>query len=471
MTTTLSLGALLERDALSARLVAAGLSGEAAAEKAGLFERAAAALEACGIERDASLGAMFVPGRIEVLGKHVDYAGGHSITCAVDRGFALLVQPREDETVQLLRAEAGAGERPAEPDRARFDLDPDLPSTAGHWSDYPMTVARRLARNFPAARRGANIAFASDLPSAAGLSSSSALITATFFALVRVNRLEHEARYRKHLPSFGDLAGYLGAIENGSSIGALAGDRGVGTFGGSQDHTAIIGSRAGALGLFRYCPVRLLRFIDMPEGFTFVVGVSGAEAVKTGEAQRPYNDAATLAADAAAMWREQSGRDDARLKDAIDSSPDAVERLRAALASRPEVLTRFEHFYAENEQIVPAAAEALEHGDVEALGPIVDRSQQLAETQLGNQIPATSHLARSARRLGAAAASAFGAGFGGSAWALMPRDESSAFIERWREDYARHFPREAEHARFFHAEPGPAAFDLAAGPLARLNRR
>jgi len=28
-----------------------------------------------------------VPGRVELVGKHVDYAGGRSITCAVDRGI------------------------------------------------------------------------------------------------------------------------------------------------------------------------------------------------------------------------------------------------------------------------------------------------------------------------------------------------------------------------------------------------
>ena len=32
----------------------------------------------------------FVPGRIELLGKHTDYAGGHSLVCASQRGFAFI---------------------------------------------------------------------------------------------------------------------------------------------------------------------------------------------------------------------------------------------------------------------------------------------------------------------------------------------------------------------------------------------
>ncbi len=325
-----------------------------------------------------------------------------------------------------------------------------------------------LVRNFPGANRGANIAFASDLPPAAGLSSSSAFIIATFFAPVRVNGLQNDPIYQRELGSFGALAGYLGAIENGSTFGNLAGDKGVGTFGGSQDHTAIIGSRPDQLGLFRYCPVALEHYIDLPEGYTFVIGVSGAEAAKTGAAMHQYNDASKLAADAAAAWREHTGRDDLRLKDAIDSSPEAVEQLRAVLKDRAALLTRFEHFYAENEEIVPQAAVAFQAGDIETLGQVVDRSQELTERWLHNQVQQTVHLAQAARQLKAAAASAFGAGFGGSVWALVHQEQVEPFIKAWGDDYRHTFPVEGEHATFFHAHPGPAAFELGGSALTSL---
>ena len=64
----------------------------------------------------------------------------------------------------------------------------------GHWSNYPMTVARRLARNFPGLARGADIAFLSTLPRAAGLSTSSALVTATYLVLDAVNDLSARIR-------------------------------------------------------------------------------------------------------------------------------------------------------------------------------------------------------------------------------------------------------------------------------------
>src|SRR5207245_3711462 len=92
---------------------------------------------------------------------------------------------------------------------------------------------------------------------------------------------------------------------------------------------------------------------------------------------------------------------------------------------------RLEQFLAESWEIIPAAAEALAQGDTTALGPLVDRSQALAAQGLGNQIPETIALARRARELGAAAASAFGAGFGGSGWALVREVDAPEFREGW----------------------------------------
>ena len=77
--------------------------------------------------------------------------------------------------------------------------------------------------------------------------------------------------------------------------------------------------------------------------------------------------------------------------------------------------------------IVPGAADALAEGDLDRFGALVDRSQAGAEAALGNQVPETIHLQRSARRLGARAASAFGAGFGGSVWALVAATGAETF--------------------------------------------
>ena len=47
-----------------------------------------------------------------------------------------------------------------------------------------------------------------------------------------------------------NLVEYLGCIENGQSFGILTGESGVGTFGGSEDHTAILCARAGQISQY-----------------------------------------------------------------------------------------------------------------------------------------------------------------------------------------------------------------------------
>src|SRR5262249_10953837 len=130
-----------------------------------------------------SIVAHWVPGRVEFLGKHTDYAGGRSLLCTVERGVCIVAQPRSDTCVRIRAHALG------ETVETKLDVESSDPNTAS-WSTYAMTVVRRLARNFGGSLRGADIAFTSDLPIAAGMSSSSALVVAFFLTLSEINRLD-----------------------------------------------------------------------------------------------------------------------------------------------------------------------------------------------------------------------------------------------------------------------------------------
>ncbi len=353
----------------------------------------------------------FVPGRIEVLGKHTDYAGGRSLVCATEQGLRFDVSPRDDARLRMSSDKYG-------------DLDceigPELATRAGDWSVYPMTVAKRIALNFPGRLRGADIRVSGDLPGAAGLSSSSAMVVGTFAALSDVNELASRPEYTANITSPEDLATYLSSIEMGGAFGALAGDAGVGTRGGSQDHTAILCCRTGELAQYAWRPVRRERDVTLPPHWAFVVAVSGVEAEKIGGALDQYNR----------MVRDVSG----------------------PRGQWPQ--GRREQFDQEC-ALIPAVVDAIARGDLKGMGALVDRSQAIAERSLGNQIPETIFLARTARDLGAIAASAFGAGFGGSVWALVvSQGEVEGFRARWNERYRVAFPGPAVGSRFFVTRPG-----------------
>jgi galactokinase len=455
--------------AVTAALAGAGMDSGEAEAKAWLFDQCGLALLSMRAGSE-GLVRFYVPGRIELLGKHTDYAGGRSLLCAVERGICLIVAPREDRLVRVRDARRLDGEI--------LTLDPRLGVAKRHgWRVHAATVVRRVARNFPDARRGADIAFASDLPPAAGLSSSSALITALFLALSHVNALESKARYQAAIPSPEALASYLGCIENGSAFGELAGDRGVGTFGGSQDHTAIVRSRAGMLLQAAFAPVRVEREVRWSSEHALVVATSGVRANKTGNARERYNRASLAVRELLSRWNAATGREDATLADAVATSPQAAERLRSlaeATSPKPadgedaagtvqppfaprELRDRLDQFLVEAGTLVASAADAYAAGHLTRFGALVDRSQEEAELRLGNQVPETMALARLARTQGALAASAFGAGFGGSVWALVPAESADAFAESWLAAYRTEYPGPGRAAQWFTTHPGPGA--------------
>ena len=134
---------------------------------------------------------------------------------------------------------------------------------------------------------------------------------------------------------------------------------------------------------------------------------------------------------------------DASARERLDALID-----RSALTGWPAdaLRARLDHFIREDARI-PRAIDAFAAADVHALSELARGSQQDEEALLGNQIPATTELAVRALRQGAFASRSFGAGFGGSVWALVERAGALPFAARWRKEA-------------FIAPPGPAMVEL-----------
>ena len=108
--------------------------------------------------------------------------------------------------------------------------------------------------------------------------------------------------WRENIHSPLDAASYYACIENGLSFGTLAGDSGVGTHGGSEDHAAIVTGKAGRLSAFSFVPVRHITDVELPDEWRFVITPSGVAADKTGRAKGPYNRLAEGAAVLLRLW-------------------------------------------------------------------------------------------------------------------------------------------------------------------------
>lgn len=384
----------------------------------------------------------WLPGRLEVFGKHTDYAGGRTLVGAVPRGFIVAAGARQDRTIQVADARTGDG--------AILDAH-SLDERLTDWKHYAEVVARRLARNFPDAPIGTDIVFASDLPPAAGMSSSSALMVGIATAIVRVAGIQSRPEWQTNIKSRLEAAGYYACIENGMSFGTLAGDEGVGTHGGSEDHAAILTSEARTLSAFAFVPMRSIGSVRVPDDWRFVVASSGIAAEKTGAARDRYNRLSLAARAALEIWNREHAAES--LAAALGSSQAALPALRRMLRAAgsdrwtPDALERrVDHFVREDARI-PGALAAFAAGDRALLGELSGASQSDAEALLENQVPETVALAKRARSCGAFAACSFGAGFGGSVWALVDRDQSERFRSTW-------------HPEAFFADPAPGLVEL-----------
>src|SRR5215471_7073921 len=430
--------------ALAEALIAAGLDPAERAGKQALFSAVVDAYEArCGRSPER---AWWVPGRIEVLCKHTDYAGGRTLVCPVPRGFAIVAGARTDRTVTVTDASRG--------DSVTLVAADDAPTQSG-WRHYVEVAVRRLARNFPGCAFGADIVLASDLPPASGMSSSSALVVAVATALVAIGDVRHQRGWHTNVRTPLDAAAYYACIENGRRFGGLEGDAGVGTHGGSEDHAAIVEGRAGMVSAFAFVPPRAIDVAAVPSDWRFVLTRSGVKASKTGDARSKYNRLSAGAGALLALWNVNNGGPAAvSLAEALASQSDAADRLRdlARRSSLPEwtqmdLQYRLDHFIAEDARIVPAV-DAFRRADWATLATLADGSQRDAEELLFNQVTQTIALARAARKHGAFAATSFGAGFGGSVWALIAAEDAVTFSRRWHRDA-------------FVARPGPPLTDLA----------
>ena len=100
---------------------------------------------------------------------------------------------------------------------------------------------------------------------------------------------------------------------------------------------------------------------------------------------------------------------------------------------------RLEHFVREDARTVDAV-DAFRGSDEARVGQLAAESQSDSEMLLGNQIPETIELAATARARGAFAARSFGAGFGGSVWALVDGEHADEFARRWTPEAFVAFP-------------------------------
>src|SRR5207302_1146486 len=202
------------------------------------------------------------PGRVNLIGEHIDYCGLPVLPMALRQSVRIAFQPRSDRTARLVNRDPRFAP-------SSFAVSESIPpAPPGDWTNYARAAVGALAQRFPGLQ-GIDALVESDLPIAAGLSSSSALVVAMALAMLHANAVT------------------VAPLE---LMALLArGERYVGTAGGGMDQAIVLGARAGCASRIDFHPLRLTP-TAVPADWQFIVAWSLVHAEKSGAAQQAYNE-------------------------------------------------------------------------------------------------------------------------------------------------------------------------------------
>ena len=367
-------------------------------------------------------GVATAPGRINLIGEHIDYCGLSVLPMALDRNVTVDFEVLRQPAVEL------EGDVDHGPFAFRLDR-PIEPAPRGHWSNYVRAAARGLLDHGVELKRGIGGTVTGTVPVAEGLSSSSALVVASALALLHANEERVEAL---------KLAALLARAE-----------RYVGVQGGGMDQTAsLCGAKGHALRI-DFEPLRVAP-VPVPEGWRWVVASSLARAEKAGAAREAYNERRAQCAEAL----ERLGR--ASWLDVVEAGE---AEFASSLAEAPRLLPstllrRFRHVATEGRRVIEAEA-ALRRGDMAAFGHLMNASHTSLRDDFGVSTAALDEIVEVALEAGAAGARLTGAGFGGCAIALCRASRAEGLMAALRERF--YAPRGGAGGALFVAEPSAGA--------------
>ncbi len=122
------------------------------------------------------------PGRINLIGEHLDYNMGFVLPAAINKAIWLGIHKREDDMICLYSIDYE--------DNYRSSIH-DIAPSGKLWPDYILGVVEQIQKTH-SLKQGFNIVFGGDIPPGAGLSSSAALECAMVFALNKLLELAYE---------------------------------------------------------------------------------------------------------------------------------------------------------------------------------------------------------------------------------------------------------------------------------------
>jgi len=118
--------------------------------------------------------AYFSPGRVNLIGEHIDYNGGLVMPCAITFGTYLLISTNDDGVFRFRSLNFE--------DKLEIDIGKEYRKTSESWFNYPLGIIDYFIKDGHRLK-GADMLFYGDIPISSGLSSSASIEVVTAFAL------------------------------------------------------------------------------------------------------------------------------------------------------------------------------------------------------------------------------------------------------------------------------------------------
>jgi galactokinase len=337
------------------------------------------------------------PGRVNLIGEHTDYNDGYVLPIAINRSVLVALTRRADRMVRLWAADFG--------EQDAFSLDSIEHAERRRWSNYQRGVAVVLqARGFDLP--GVDVAIVSDVPVAAGLSSSAALEVSMAVAWQTLVGFEL---------SRPDLALLCQRAEN-TIVGVNCGIM--------DQFISALGQKDAALLID--CRSLEHRAVALPEGRRVVVMDTRKS---RGLADSAYNTRRAECEEGVRLLRAHlpgiRALREVSWQQFVGYADDLPDNVRK----------RCRHVIAENQRVVQSV-DALARGDAAAFGRLMDASHRSLRDDYEVSCAELDAMVEAAWRApGVIGARMTGGGFGGCAVALVEQDQSEAFSQQVADEY------------------------------------
>lgn len=366
----------------------------------------------------------FAPGRVNLIGEHTDYNGGHVFPCALTLGTYAVVRDREDRGLRFYSmnfSSLGVLET---------SLDDLVPHKESSWTNYPKGVMWAFEKRGFHLTHGLDIAIFGDIPAGSGLSSSASLEVLTGIILKDTFGFDQVS-----MPEIALIGQDSENNFNGCNCGIM--DQFASAM-GRKDHAIFLDTSTLE---YQYAPVLL-------EDAKIVITNSK---VKHSLVNSAYNDRRRECETALSDLQTVT-----QIKTLGDLSNEDFESFQSAIKD-PVCLKRARHAVHENQRTIQAV-EALKNNDIALFGKLMNASHESLKTDYEVSCPEIDLLVDLAQAMpGVIGSRITGGGFGGCTVSIVKNDTVDRFVKEIGSAYQKETGHEAE---FYIVEIGDGARKL-----------